>query len=229
MKWDLISAYGVARGVVIREGYAAEIAWQESRTPNQITEQEFLKQYAWVVLSSGMKESVIRSRFSEVEQAFMDFCSSHLIVNNESLCRRLSLMAFGHERKIAAIIRTTKWVSDIGIWSVVAGLKSEGAAYLMQLPYMGPATSLHLAKNLGLDVVKPDRHLMRMAEATGYRTANGLCRYISDHVCEKVSVVDTVLWRYATIDPKYLELFMQGFFPARQFSTRGTSPDITAL
>ncbi|MFZ5621442.1 MAG: hypothetical protein ACOY5W_10500 [Pseudomonadota bacterium] len=207
MEWGLISAYGVARREVIQAGYAEEIIWQELRTPNQVSEQEFLEQYAWVVLSSGMKEAVIRRRFGAIKRAFMEFSSAHSIVRNVNRCRKSALSVFAHERKIEAICDTARWLSTIGIWSVVAGLKNEGPKYLAQLPYMGPATSFHLAKNLGLDVVKPDRHLVRIAETAGYCSVDELCKYISTHVSEKISVVDTVLWRFATLNPRYHELF----------------------
>ena len=64
---------------------------------------------------------------------------------------------------------------------------------------MGPVTARHLAKNLGMVLVKPDRHLTRLAAKTGYKTAEGMCHTIAEVVGDSLSVIDIVIWRYATI------------------------------
>ena len=63
----------------------------------------------------------------------------------------------------------------------------------------GPITSVHLSKNIGLPLAKPDRHLVRLANDFGYESAEELCEQISSLVGDSVAVVDVVLWRYATI------------------------------
>ena len=68
---------------------------------------------------------------------------------------------------------------------------------------MGPVTSCHLAKNLGMEIVKPDRHLTRLAEKAGYDTVEQMCRTIADIVGDTLSVIDVVFWRYATIADAY--------------------------
>jgi len=39
---------------------------------------------------------------------------------------------------------------------------------LRSFPYIGGVTAFHLAKNLGADLAKPDRHLSRLAAAQGF-------------------------------------------------------------
>ena len=63
------------------------------------------------------------------------------------------------------------------------------------MPFMGPATSYHLAKNLGFQVAKPDRHLNRISESNGFKNAHELCEAIASQTREPISVVDGVLWR----------------------------------
>ena len=77
--------------------------------------------------------------------------------------------------------------------------------YLESFPFIGPITKFHLAKNIGIDVAKPDRHLSRISKMLGFASVQELCESISQRIDEKVSVVDLVIWRYATIDKKYLE------------------------
>jgi len=44
---------------------------------------------------------------------------------------------------------------------------AEGVWFLQQLPFIGPVTAFHLAKNLGIEAVKPDRHLCRLSKLLG--------------------------------------------------------------
>ncbi|MGB6288676.1 MAG: hypothetical protein WBF36_00940 [Desulfobulbales bacterium] len=57
----------------------------------------------------------------------------------------------------------------------------------------------NLAKILGLDVAKNDRHLARIAQHCGYSDAHSLCHEISILTGQSASVVDVVLWRFATM------------------------------
>jgi hypothetical protein len=58
-----------------------------------------------------------------------------------------------------------------------------------------------------LDVAKPDRHLLRVSKALGFKSPQALCSTISDFTGEKVAVVDLVIWRFATIEQDYLAFF----------------------
>jgi len=64
------------------------------------------------------------------------------------------------------------------------------------LPYIGEITSYHLAKNLGADVAKPDRHLVRFAASQGFSDVHTLCSAISQVSGDPLRVVDVVLWRF---------------------------------
>ena len=73
---------------------------------------------------------------------------------------------------------------------------------------VGASTAFHLAKNLGVPVVKPDRHLLRVSNAAGFESPHDLCAVIADIVGDSVSVVDLVIWRYATLKPSYSSDFV---------------------
>jgi len=118
-----------------------------------------------------------------------------------------ALAVFASPRKIDAILEIVAHVHARGFRQVKTDISVKGVDYLRQLPFMGPATSFHLAKNLGLDVVKPDRHLVRIAEATGHSTPDELCQEIAREVGDRVAVVDLVLWRYANLRSDYLACF----------------------
>lgn len=195
---------------VISEGFATEIDWQNDIQFSQITECDLLREAAWVVLSSGMRESIIREKFSAISAAFYCWESAGKIVRYSEQCRVNALAIFHHCKKIDAIITIAKRISAEEFETFKMYIQRDRIDFIQTLPFMGPATAYHLAKNIGLDVVKPDRHLLRVAASTGYETPKLLCEDISESVGDRVSVVDLVIWRFATLNPNYLEYFARG-------------------
>ena len=61
-------------------------------------------------------------------------------------------------------------------------------------------------KNLGFDVVKPDRHLLRLASSLGFDSPEELCAEIAYEFGEPAAVVDIVLWRYCTLLPFHAKM-----------------------
>lgn len=204
---QLVDLYLMAKELIIKEGFAEEIDWQTDIHFSHINESYFLKEAAWVVLSSGMKELVIRKRFPAISAAFYHWRSSIRIIKNKEKCRKHALLLFRHEQKINAIITIAYKISKNGFDSFKNCIQNEGIRFIQTMPFMGPATSYHLAKNIGLDVAKPDRHLLRIASVTGYNNPQNLCEDISSSVGDRIAVVDLVMWRFATLNPNYLEYF----------------------
>lgn len=188
---------------IIRAGFAWEIDWQVTRSLNRLTENEFLAESAWVILCSGMRESVIRRRYQAISQAFLNWTSADDIKERRAECEAQALTVFGHDAKIRAISSLCEKVSMHGFSQIVQCIELDGVTFLQSFDFIGPVTSLHLAKNIGLDVVKPDRHLTRMAAMTGCSCPEQLCWYIAEATGDSISLIDLVLWRYATLDPHY--------------------------
>jgi hypothetical protein len=199
----LIDFYLLAKGVVVGEGYGHEIAWQDSVRFSEVDESFFLREAAWVVLSCGMRESVVRSKFQSFSDAFYNWLSARRIRTNAHRCRKSAFRIFGHAGKIDSIIEIASSVDTFGFEAIRNKIQAEGVLFLQSLPFVGPTTCYHLAKNLGLDVVKPDRHLLRISTLMGYPNPAELCGAIASSVGDRVSVVDLVIWRYATLNPGY--------------------------
>lgn len=69
---------------------------------------------------------------------------------------------------------------------------------LRRLPYVGPVTCFHLARNVGLlEFVKPDLHLVRMAEHWGFPDPVEMCRAVRPEGMP-LGIVDLVLWYAAS-------------------------------
>ena len=202
MSDDLALMYRFAKSQVIKAGYVKEIEWQENVSLDKVTEQDFLRELAWVILASGMKESIIRQIFPWITAAFLDFGSAEDIIQHEAECRTQALKHFNNKRKIEAII-TGAWKVKGNSWAHIKkrlqGSK-DPLVVLREFSFIGPITCYHLAKNIGLPVAKPDRHLVRIAEGQGYEDVQAFCSHISELTGDSVPVVDIVLWRYATLE-----------------------------
>lgn len=199
----VVGFYLLAKAVVIDQGFAEEIAWQNQLQLSNLHEGPFLREAAWVVLSAGMRETVIRGRFPELSRAFHHWLSAHAITSTARASRKKALRVFNHPRKIDSIIEIACVIEALGFDALRRRIWLEGVSFLQSLPFIGPVTSYHLAKNIGLDVVKPDRHLQRISSLAGYADPKTFCQDISCRVGDRLSVVDLIVWRYATLNPGY--------------------------
>ncbi|MEM9585879.1 MAG: hypothetical protein AAGA03_01250 [Planctomycetota bacterium] len=112
-----------------------------------------------------------------------------------------------HERKLRAMVSVAGRVVRLEFDEVKQRVADEGGDFLSIFDFIGPVTSLHLAKNLGMDVVKPDRYLVQIAACTRYESAGEMCESISALTGEKLAVNDTAIWRLAATTPSYESFF----------------------
>jgi hypothetical protein len=211
---DLISVYLDAKEFLIRAGFAYELDWHASRSLHDFNESEFLSESAWAILSSGFREAVVSKVFPQISQAFDEWVGATAISRHLSECRLNALRIFSNERKISAICDVIARVARDGFPQVKDALNERGLEYLQELPQIGPTTAIHILKNLGAPIAKPDRHLVRIAAKSGYVSVHAMCLYIHEHTGDPVPEVDTVLWRYATIEPNYLTSFSGATHPS---------------
>jgi hypothetical protein len=203
----------MARAAVVTAGHQEEIGWQAGVQLADVTEQAFLREHAFVVANSGMRASVIAGLWPRLREAFDDWQSTASLVNDPAAARERALLVLGNRAKIGAILACAEHVAVDGWTSIRRALVSmedkpvAAVEYLGTFPYMGPTIRYHLAKNIGVQVAKPDRHLVRIAEHFGERDVQAFCRRIAEATGDTVPVVDYVLWRFAaTVRPgDYLE------------------------
>jgi hypothetical protein len=138
----------------------------------------------------------VRRIFDYVSLCFCDWESADAIVSSASLCTTTVRASFRNTAKLEAIVQIAFIIREEGFDEFKACVLREPISALQVLPFIGPITSWHLAKNLGMDVVKPDRHLVRVPSALGFSSAQEVCVAISNLVREPLKVVDLVLWRY---------------------------------
>lgn len=194
-----LNLYEDAIRAIDHAGYGWEPEWQRSRAVSALTERDLLREAAWVVLCSGFREKLVRQIFNYVSLCFCDWEAASEITSRRDACVRTAMGAFRNERKLRALADIAAYIDEVGFSTFYDRLQGDAVVELQVLPYIGPVTSWHLAKNLGFNVAKNDRHLARLAVNHGYADAHDLCRVIARKTGELESVVDVVLWRFATL------------------------------
>lgn len=195
---DIISFYQNVRAQVLTSvPNVAEFNWQQEVLTYQFSERDLLRETAWVILSSGFKEKTVKKIFNYISLCFFDWHSAKLILANIESCRSSALLRFNNPKKIEAIIALAKAIEQSGFEKYATQIQAQPKEVLMQIPFIGETTAYHLMKNLGFDVAKPDRHLVRIAARFGFNDVHKFCARISRHTGDPVAVVDLVLWRHA--------------------------------
>lgn len=145
---NLITFYNFAKSVCISEGFEKEIQLVEERKFDQMDSEDFFREYVFVVCNSGMKNQVATKIFRNYFKIGID--------------------AINHPGKKKAI---KKAELEYSTWFMILKDRKtdkERLELLEKTPFIGKVTKYHLARNLGIDCAKPDRHLKRIAEHFGY-------------------------------------------------------------
>jgi hypothetical protein len=157
--------------------------------------EEFLRQAAWVIVNSGFRESVACRLFPGLTLCFCDWEPQEIVEARER-CLRSAAMLFRHPKKLEAIARIAQRIAED--WpNLRAEIDVDAIDALSRLPFIGPITAFHLAKNLGYACAKADRHLVRLAQSFGESCVQTFCRQIADATGDPVALVDLVLWRHS--------------------------------
>jgi hypothetical protein len=174
-----IARYRELRRMVEDRGYDHEIEWAES-VVSPPTPEDLWREYSWVVLNSGMRNQVAESIWRRVRPEVESNGSAHNV--------------FGHQAKAEAIDRF--WNSRATRFGEMEAVirADQLLPWCAALPWVGPTTKWHLAKNLGADVAKPDRWLIRVAAAAGVEVVE-LCARLAAESGDRVATVDLVIWR----------------------------------
>lgn len=179
---DILTYYQDAKNYVLSTEYKQEYEWCLNREPfEKCTSETFFFEYVYVVLNAGMKEQIARKIY-------------------EKFCKDLDINTIGHLGKRKAIDTS---IGNYKMWFNSLQLlhtDNNRIEYLAGLPWIGNITKYHLARNIGIDCVKPDRHLVRLVEYFSFKTPLDMCLEVQKHTKERLGVIDVILWRYLTIN-----------------------------
>lgn len=185
MAWMSADHYAKIRDAVAADPeWAPQITWSEQvRRPR--TAIAMASEITFVICNSGMHHKAARSMFERVSGAI----DADARANRPIALTRTDM---GHDGKREAVQYI--WNHRTALFSDLQKIADADLPdWLEKLPWIGPITKYHAAKNLGADVAKPDRWLDRIAVLTG-ETVDGLCRRLADASGDRVATVDLVLW-----------------------------------
>ena len=112
-RW-LLDYYISAKESLIESGYAWEIDEVDWLRRDLMSELDFLREAAWVVLCSGFRERVVARAFIAVSEAFLRWESADEIARQGDACVQAASHAFANDRKLRAIVRIAERVAAIG-------------------------------------------------------------------------------------------------------------------
>jgi hypothetical protein len=169
---------------LLDSNYADEVDWAENIQPCT-SYHRFAEEFIWVVLNSGMRAQVALTIWKRLVAAIQE--------------KQPLITAFGHKGKVGAMERMlsqegVEWFEEYQALPTDA----EKIQFLESLPHIGSTTKWHLAKTLGVDCMKPDRHLVRLGG--GQKTeAMLMCKELAKQTGDRIATVDAVLWRAANL------------------------------
>ena len=185
-----------------RNGFKPVIAWSETISAPESAD-EFAERTVYVILCGGMTVTAASAIYQRCIGA---------LHSGGSVCD-----VFGHPGKAPAI--DSIW-RDRERFYADYGRANDKLAFLQTMPWIGPVTRHHLAKNLGEDEAKPDVHLERLARREK-TTTRRLCGRLARQTGYRIATVDTILWRACA----------DGLLKSRDYERRGwraaISKDVT--
>jgi len=169
-----------ALGAVMRADpeWAGQFDWSETLA-RPANPEDMALELCWVIVNSGMKSTVAKRIWPKMR--------SMLIFRGY-----LTKVEFGHEGKVEAM--NSIYRGRVPLYANMMRVSDADLAdWCEKLPWIGGITKFHAAKNLGADVVKPDRWIARLA-ARAETTPEALLRGPSAELGWRLATADLVVW-----------------------------------
>lgn len=215
--FDSIDAYFLHSLLMCEECYPDTLAYFRSL---QLTESTaytmdpslFLREYVWIVFAAGFNTRILSEK---IDALIACYCDVILSMTDEQIDRDFEWrwkrveQIIANRRKHDSIREVIKlmaqaWRTKNGGWWLSfferirrfnpQGMPEPNWEGIEALPGIGPITKYHLARNMGFDVIKPDRHLVRLAERFRFESPEAMCAYLSGLHDERIGVVDLILF-----------------------------------
>lgn len=161
--WPLVEAW------TSRE-YRNEIERLHESYLEPVTPEKFWREYVWCVLVAGFNANVISGLFDRLMDALGR--DPYAVVDSS---RSQVFGIFSNLRKISSIYSVARMIKRYPSFDAFHHDLLRDIDSMMRLSGIGPVAKHHLARNLGIDTVKPDLHLMRLAKKFGYESPKDLC------------------------------------------------------
>lgn len=203
------TAYFARALAFAREYYSEEMEQIASVKADLVDPHFFFREYIWVVHATGFSAKAVGKFMPRLVTAYGSY--EELAERTVQQAEERVKPVCNNPQKIKAIHTASVLVRD-GVrkhgWEKYRKDQLSSPALLAKLPYVGPITSFHLGRNIGLlDCVKPDLHLVRLAELWDFPDCIAMCKEMQKGAPElPLGIVDLVVWyaasTFGTIEAK---------------------------
>ena len=160
---------------------------------DEVDQRAFVEQYLWVIYVSGFRNAVVEKHIDAITMAFHGLDLQKIVAMDSIDATTLPIR---NQRKADAFLNGCKLIHREGWDDFKERLRERGRAALMELPFMGPATSQHMALALGIeDTEKADTWIKQCAAACS-TTVDQLVTFLSAEFGLTRQQVDSYLWQY---------------------------------
>jgi len=178
----------------------------------------FYKHLVSTIHVSGYRVSILRDRWGDIKKAFSDYDVNKVSrYNNEDFKRMMkNPRLIRNKRKLKACIENAKLMKEISekygsfgkyLDKNKSNLKKLKEELLSSFHYLGNVLVLEYLKEIGIDAIKPDVHVVRVMHRLGLinsvRMSSGNINKVlavgnrmAQLTGEKLSVIDAIFWMY---------------------------------
>ncbi len=196
------------------EFYKQELEYIQNTNFDLVTPEFFFREYTWVVHATGFSAKAVGKFLPRLMKAYggWEKLSSERF---PSAFKRVKKVC-NNKQKAKAVYNMAKLMAKHADWNKFKTEQLSKPELLVKLPYIGKITCFHLGRNIGLlDCVKPDLHLIRLANYWEFKSCDLMCRSMQSYY-EKLTgntlplgIIDLVLW-YCSSTHGSLEFRKQG-------------------
>lgn len=161
----------------------------------------FFREYTWVVHATGFSAKAV-GRFMPRLVGAYGIWSDLAGEEFDDAFERVRKVCNNRPKAKAVWATAKQMAAEVGLaghgWDEFKEDRLSSPELLKALPYVGPVTCFHLARNIGLlECVKPDLHLVRMAEHWGFPGCVEMCEAMRPEGMP-LGIVDLILWYAAS-------------------------------
>lgn len=166
---------------------------------NEVTPEFFFREYTWVVHATGFSAKAVGKFMPRLLEKYGSW-DKMAMEPFDDMFERVILVC-NNPQKAKAIHKTSRLLkSEIYShgWEEFKNKKLSTPKMLADLPYIGGITCFHLGRNIGLlECVKPDLHLVRMADHWGFKDCVEMCEKVRPEGMP-LGIVDLCFWYSAS-------------------------------
>ena len=160
---------------------------------DSVDQRAFLAQYLWVIYVSGFRNAVVKMHFDALVAAFQDLDLEKVAAMGTI---DASVLPIRNQRKADAFLKGCGLIRAEGWTDFKERIRERGRVALMELPYIGPVTSQHMALAIGLeDTEKADTWMVQCAEECS-ASVDQFVTFLARESGLTRQQVDNYLWQY---------------------------------